>query len=287
VFPPESKVRRSDLRDPFIKEKMIKEVFLNRSASGSATVIYCQDKRVALLTCAHIIDFADTVFTYYHGEDRKQTEFIQSLDVKDHQAIYVATIQGARDLEILAIDKENDLAVIGQKIEGVINPLSIREFNFPIGSGKELEWGAFVYLFGYPSGYRIVTKAIVSNPNRDKEGSFLIDAVTNRGFSGGIVLAIRDGVPNFELVGMIKMVPGQQKFYLAPGKEEDRNDYDTNTPFRGDAYIESRTDFIYGVTTAISSELIVKFIESHRRKFLEKGYDLRTFIEKKNKSKQN
>ncbi|MCK7529466.1 MAG: hypothetical protein MZV64_73895 [Ignavibacteriales bacterium] len=53
----------------------------------------------------------------------------------------------------------------------------------------------------------MVTKAIVSNPSRDESGSFLVDAVVNNGMSGGLVLAIKDGVPNFEMVGMIQWVP--------------------------------------------------------------------------------
>jgi len=217
VFPLAAKVRLQNIHDPFLKEKAEKEVYLNQTASGSATVIYCKNQRIALLTCAHVVYFGDTLITYYQGEDNKQTEYIQSIAVKGRQTNYVAAISGVHNLEILCMDKENDIALIGQILESAVVPL-VSVFNYPIGKAKELEWGAFVYLFGYPAGYRVVTKAIVSNPNRDKYGSFLTDAVFNRGFSGGIVLAIRDGVPNFELVGMMKLVPGYQHYYLTPAK---------------------------------------------------------------------
>ena len=279
VFPLEARVRRVDIHDPFLKEKAEKEVFLNQTASGSATVVYCQNKRIALLTCAHVVDFSDTVIIYYRGEDKKRTPFIQSIAVKDHQTNYVAAIQGARNLEILLLDTENDLALIGQKMESLDIQQPVSVFKYPIGKAKELEWGAFVYLFGYPAGYRIVTKAIVSNPNRDKYGSFLTDAVFNRGFSGGIVLAIRDGVPNFELVGMMKLVPGYQHYYLTPAKEGEQVEFDTNVPFKGDVYAESRTDIIYGVAPAIPAELIVDFLQSNQQTLLAQGYDLRSFLE--------
>ncbi len=279
VFPLEAKVRIVDIHDTFLKEKAEKEVYLNQTASGSATVIYCQNKRIALLTCAHVVDFSDTVLTFYRGEDKKRTEFIQSIAVKDRQTNYVAAIQGVHNLEILLIDRENDLALIGQRIESSIVP-AVTIFNYPIGKAKELEWGAFVYLFGYPAGYRIVTKAIVSSPNRDKYGSFLTDAVFNRGFSGGIVLAIRDGVPNFELVGMMKLVPGYQHYYLTPAKEGEQVEFDSNNPFKGDVYAESRTDIIYGVAPAIPAEMIVDFLQTNEQKLIDEGYDLQSFIER-------
>jgi hypothetical protein len=279
VFPFEAKVRIEDIRDPFFKEKAEKEVYLNQTASGSATVIFYQNKRIALLTCAHVVDFSDTVYTFYHGDDRKQTEFIQSIAVKDRQSNYVAAIQGVHNLEILSFDRENDLAIIGQRIESPVES-GISVFNYPIGRAKELEWGAFVYLFGYPAGYRIVTKAIVSSPNRDKYGSFLTDAVFSRGFSGGIVLAIRDGVPNFELVGMMKLVPGHQQYYLTPAKEGEQVEFDPNVPFKGMTYAESRTDIIYGIAPAIPAELIVDFLQTNQQKLIDDGYDLRSFIER-------
>jgi len=279
IFPLEAKIRRGDLQDPLLKEKAVKEVFLNRTSSGSATIICSENKRIAFLTCAHVVAFPDTIITYYRKEDRKQTEFIQSLALKDHQSNYVASIQGGGDLEILAIDKESDLTVVGQKMYET-STQNVPIFNYPIGRAKELEWGTFVYLFGYPTGYQMVTKGIVSSPNRDKHGSFLTDAVSNRGFSGGIVLAIRDGVPNFELVGIVTLVPARQQYFMTPFKEGETADFELDVPFKGDLYVESRADIIYGIAPAISSEVIVDFLEKYQQQLQEKGYNLRSFFER-------
>jgi hypothetical protein len=285
VFPPEANVRIGNVHDPLLKKKATKEVFSNRTSSGSATIIYYENRRIALLTCAHVVDFADTMFTYYRSEDRKETEVIQSIAVKDRQSNYVASIQGARELEILALDVKNDLAVIGQKMyEQSAHDVAV--FSYPFGRAKELEWGAFVYLFGYPAGYQIITKGIVSSPNRDKNGSFLTDAVFNRGFSGGIVLAIRDGVPNFELVGMATLVPARQQYWVTPCKEGEPADFEQDVPYKGDVYVESRTDIIYGIAPAISSELIIDFLEAHQEELLQRGYDLRSFLQPRPASKQ-
>jgi|WetSurMetagenome_2_1015567.scaffolds.fasta_scaffold11713_5 hypothetical protein len=285
VFPLEARVRSSDLRDPLLREKAVKEVFLNRTSSGSATIIYLENNRIALLTCAHVVNFLDTIITYYRTENGNETEFIQSLAVKDRQSNYAAIIQGARNLEILAIDKDNDLAVVGQKMyEQPAQNISV--FSYPFGKAKELEWGTFVYLFGYPVGYQMITKGIVSSPNRDKHGSFLTDAVSNRGFSGGIVLAIRDGVPNFELVGMTTLIPARQQLFMTPLKEGETSDFDLVAPFKGNIYIESRTDIIYGIAPAISAELIIAFLEENLQQLREKGYDLSTFLERQPVHKQ-
>ena len=93
------------------------------------------------------------------------------------------------------------------------------------------------------------------------------------------MLAIRDGVPNFELVGMMKLVPGYQHYYLTPAKEGEQVEFDTNVPFKGDVYAESRTDIIYGVAPAIPAELIVDFLQSNQQTLLAQGYDLRSFLE--------
>jgi hypothetical protein len=205
--------------------------------------------------------------------------------VKDRQSNYAASIQGARDLEILAIDKGSDLAVVGQRMYEQ-SAQNVAVFNYPFGRAKELEWGTFVYLFGYPAGYQMITKGIVSSPNRDKQGSFLTDAVSNRGFSGGIVLAIRDGVPNFELVGMATLVPARQQYFMTPFKEGEIVDFELDAPFKGDVYVESRNDIIYGIAPAISSEVIVDFLEKNQQQLLEKGYNLRSFLERQPALKQ-
>ena len=135
--------------------------------------------------------------------------------MKERQSIYVAGFPEGSEFELLVSDKKSDLAMIGKDYK-TLSDLRFPVFHYPVGKGKELDWGSFVYIFGYPINYQMVTKAIVSNPNRDEYGSFLVDAVVNNGMSGGIVLAIRDGVPNFEMVGMIQWVPEEEENILVP-----------------------------------------------------------------------
>jgi hypothetical protein len=241
--------------------------------AGTATVIASDERRVVLLTCAHVVDFPDTTTSFYQGPDRNPTGFVQSRSYLERQINYVAVFPEGGEMSILAIDRAADLALVGCKFEQQHFP-SPRVIGYPAGRAKDLEWGSFVYLFGYPGGYKMVTKGIVSSPNRDKRGSFLVDAVLDRGFSGGIVLAIKDGVPNFELVGIIKMLPGRSISYLAPATGEGIPEYDPGVPYKGDIFVQRRLEITNGICQAISIEAIAEFVDRNRDELSAKGYSI-------------
>lgn len=281
IFSRDAKIHANDVHDPSLTDRAMKLQYVNRSASGAATIVSSDNGRIALLTCAHVVDFPDTILAYYRDETRKVSEFVYSISIKDRQSIYTAAIPGARNLDVLAIDKGLDLVLIGQKLDSNKPILGFPPFSYPIGRAKELEWGSFVYVFGYPLGYRLITTGIVSSPNRDQYGSFLTDAVLNKGFSGGIVLAVRDGVPNFELVGVVKLIPGQQQFYLAPARQDESIQYEPDVPYTGNAFVESRTDVDYGVALTVPAELIIEFLQKNQNSLSKDGYDLRPFLERR------
>jgi hypothetical protein len=95
-------------------------------------------------------------------------------------------------LVLIAADKERDLALIGKVSEWNISNLTFFPYN--LGHSEDLEWGSFVYMMGY----QMITKGIISRPEPFSEDSFLVDAVANEGFSGSSVIAVKDGVPNFD-----------------------------------------------------------------------------------------
>ncbi len=273
VFAPEARITREQLAEPFVHEKAERVVFLNRTSSGSAAIVASSRFSIAMLTCAHIIDFPDTVVTYYAGADRRPTPYVQSCAVKEREEFYIAGVQGMSQLQVLVKDRGADLAVVGRKF---VQPLAVenRALTYPLGNAKELEWGAFVYIFGYPSGHRMVTKAIVSSPNRDRRGSFYLDSGHRRGYSGGIVLAVRDGVPNFELVGLVRAAKGNVEYVVTPSREGEGIEADPSLPYRGDLFVERRTDVEFGVAEAISAEALREFVDQHREQLTGEGYVL-------------
>jgi hypothetical protein len=276
VFAESSKVRSADLSDAVIAQHAASMVYYRNTGSGTATVVHYQDKRVALLTCAHILDFPDTTVSLHPGPDGTPGTYVQSFAIKERQANYVAVFPEGGELDILVMDRTLDVALVGRKFN--LEPeRRIPVFSYPLGKARELEWGSFVYLFGYPMGLKMVTKGTVSSPNKDKQGAFLTDAVFNKGFSGGLVLGIRDGVPNFELVGIVRLVPGTSEYLLVPTREGEDLEYDSRVPYTGDIYVDRRLTIRYGITQSVGIEAIVKFVRDNSAMLARQGYAITMF----------
>lgn len=269
-FPPERKVQMP-IANNKILELATKIVDLRNTVSGTATIIYSQDRRVALLTCAHVISKPDTIVAYHHREDKASPRYVQSIAVKRDQQILGYGLPEDGVLEILLVDDENDIALLRKEFRAIPEkPLPV--LSYPLGKARELQWGSFVYLIGFPLGYKVITKGIVSQPDRDRKGSFLIDALFNRGLSGGILLAVRDGVPNFELVGITASAAAETETVLVPAKDRD---YDDALPYEGEIFVENRKTISYGITKAISAEAILGLLQGNREKLVKQGYDLK------------
>ncbi len=248
-------------------------IYSNETVSGTATIIFYEDNNLALLTCAHVGNYPDTVISYHEHKTGIAKRSIQNISVKIRDHYFVNGIPNIAELTPLAIDEEKDIAILGKK--HVLDPFrQIRVLQYPAGKSNELDWGSFVYIFGYPMGHKMVTKGIVSNPDDDLSGSFLIDALFNRGFSGGIILAIKDGVPNFELVGMVKSVSANYKYHIVPAPVADDNRYDPYIPYQGNSFAKIHEEINYGITFTVAVEEIEDFINSNIGTFQRLGYNL-------------
>lgn len=256
----------------------VSEGYVDQSTSGTGTAIYFNEGKLGILTCAHVVEFPDTVISYFPDSEGRFTQFIQAIFIKERHTIYAAGFPEGGEFELLVSNTKSDLAVIGKDYK-ILSNLKFPVFNYPLGKAKELDWGSFVYLFGYPINYQMVTKAIVSNPNRDDEGSFLVDAVVNNGMSGGIVLAIKDGVPNFEMVGMIQWVPEEEDNILIPKNLKNNEHYNPIIPYEGEEYVKRFSSIRYGIARVISIEAIMKFIVANKEILYEKKYYFDKFME--------
>jgi hypothetical protein len=248
-----------------------KEALADNSSSGTAVTVYSENGNVALLTCAHTITFPDTIIAYKYDDLGFSTNYIESISIKEKQIIYVAGFPEGSQVEVLAIDTHSDIALIGRKY-GAQKGIFFPAFNYPIGRAKEVEWGTFVYLVGYPINFKIITKAIVSSPRRDEAGSFLVDAVINPGFSGGLVLAIRDGVPNFELTGMVQWVPEEEESLIYPENLKSKTSYNPVVPYEGNLYVRKHSSIRYGIAKIIPVESIMIFLNRNKSYLNEKGF---------------
>jgi len=277
AFPLVDSVTLPDITPQSLSARQERLGFQHHTTAGTATVIYNEDGKLALLTCAHVVSHRDTAISYHRGEDGAATPFVRSFAVKTSQLNFLNEVAGGTALEILALDRQSDIAILGQKLTPQ-QTVGVRVFTYPFGKARELEWGTFVYLFGYPSGYKMITKGIVSIPTKTGSGSFLVDAVVSPGSSGAIALAIRDGIPNFELVGLVKMIPAEASFVLSPSIREWNVDYDPYEPYRGDIFIERKMEIQYGIAQAIPAEAVLEFIQKSQDQLAAKGYQLRPLV---------
>ncbi len=282
-FPLSAGLIKSKLHEEDIKENALKEKYLNSPASGTATVIFQDPSKVALLTCAHIVNFPDTIVTYFLDKKGKKTPFVQSVYYKVRQNLTVTGLPEVNNYEIFTTDDKKDIAIIG-KTYSKFQSRNIPEFSYPKGKAEELKMGTFVYLFGFPRGERMVSTAIVGRANKDRNHGFIVDAPMHNGISGGLVLAVRDGVPNFELVGMIFAVAGEHISFLGPDKDSEPIELDMQRLYTGDVYLNSTRQVVYGITYAVSIEAIESFINDNKDLFKIRGFDSDLFLSSKKPS---
>lgn len=276
VFPENSRYLRREVTAMEFKKKAVQEVSFTRTASGTATVIDVTSGAVVLLTVAHVVSFPDTLFSYFVNSDGSTSSFVQSISIKTRQTNYIPNLPDNGELDVIAKDRVLDVALLGRKFD-VKDIIGIHPFMYPWGTSTELEWGSFVYVFGFPMNYKMISKGIVSSPNKDKS-TFLIDAVFNRGSSGGIVLGIRDGVPNFELVGLVRSVPAEYEQSLRPFAKDNDFEFNPMIPYKGEIYVERQQVLRTGITKVLGIEVIKEFIEKSKQQILDKGFTLNAFF---------
>jgi hypothetical protein len=273
--------RGDEINPDFLIDNRYKRIaeqksFFSESVHGTATIVYKDDRRIAVLTCAHVIDYPDTILAWYYDGLGNKTDILESVSIKRKQQNFIRDFPGDGLLEIIAMDRGRDIAFLGNSFDDLGG--DIRTFKYPTGDTDRLEWGSFVYILGFPGGHQMVTRGIVSNPDPGKEGEFLIDALFNPGVSGGVVLAVKDGVPNFELVGIARAVSAKYKNVIKPGKESHEEIYNPNIPYDGDVFVKLEKEIYYGVTFAIAIESVADFYLQNREDFVSRGYRLDNFF---------
>ncbi|MCF6268660.1 MAG: trypsin-like peptidase domain-containing protein [Melioribacteraceae bacterium] len=268
----DSSITDENLTDFDLLERAILKNTISKTSSGTGTIINISGNKVALLTAAHIVSYPDTIVAYYSVNGRR-SKYIESILYKERQKIY-SDLPGGGMLKIIAKDDRNDIAIVGNAFN-TITPIRFPVFDFIFGNAKELKWGSFVYLLGFPMHHKMVTSGIVSNPNYNGTGNFLVDAPINRGSSGGLVLAIRGTAPNFELVGIVSSVPAEKRTILTPNNPSRDITFLTGTIYRGEMTIEKLDGIKYGIGKIVSSEKIKTFIKENEAELINNGYQIR------------
>lgn len=270
IFDQKNKFTLKQSKNIDLEKNASEKVYFNHTASGAGTIVLENHGLVGVLTVAHVVSFPDTVYSYFINPDGTPTEFIESISIKLKQTNYIPEFPEGGELSVILKDKNLDIALLGKKYSPN-QTANFPVFKYPWGKADELEWGTFVYVFGFPMNYKMVSKGIISSPDKEKN-TFLLDAVFNRGYSGGIILAIRDGVPNFELVGIVKSVPAEFEYTIRPLTRERDLEFNSLIPFKGEVYVDKQQVLRMGITKAIGIESIIKFLIDHKDELISRGY---------------
>ena len=171
---------------------------------GTGIVIEKRDGKAYIITNYHVTDSA------YSKEGVICTEL--------SRRVYVFKSDGFRkeiDAKKVAYDKNLDLAILEVK-----DSKDFKKFPYKIGNSDELSPGDFVWIAGNPHGLEdYVLKGNVSKTKYPGQADyFMIGCDVQPGYSGGAVIAIRDG--EYELVGIVVAT------LIRPGSE---NDYTTDS----------------------------------------------------------
>ena len=280
IISPQYKLTDVDIIDVDLKKASSDIIYYNESTYGTSTIIYSNLQKMMLLTCAHIISFPDTIVNYFITSESETEKIISDISIKVNQHYYINDISVTGKYQLLAKDNNLDIALIGATFKD--KPfINYNVFNYPFGNSSKLDWGSFVYIIGFPMGSKMVTTGIVSliDPS-DNSSDFLVDALFKRGFSGGIVLATRNGIPNFELVGLTKSVSSNSAKLLKPSQTGDEPQI-LHIPFEGEILISEQVTLNYGVTNVVSINAIREFISDNSDILIKNGYVVEDFIQTK------
>lgn len=75
-----------------------------QSVVGTATVVYHRGGKLAVLACAHVVAFPDTLYQFHQQTNGAQTQYLRQVSIRQSQLNTLVGLPDAADLEILATD---------------------------------------------------------------------------------------------------------------------------------------------------------------------------------------
>jgi S1-C subfamily serine protease len=279
LFAPDAGVTQRDLADPATLLRAAERFSDVTSKTGTAVIVARSTDRAALVTNHHVVRFPPTV-VHYFDEDRarlpRSSRRVASVAVLNREWGLLADHHELGAFEVLARDTAQDIAIIEIRLPEGIGAAAFRPIAISPGDPRQLSWGSFLYVLGFPSRYAMVTRALVSDPNRDRQGGFLSDGLWNEGISGGVILAVRGDDGALEWVGMTRAGAGTREVRLQPRADEPLED-DVGLLYDGPIYLEHTLRIQYGITFSVPMISVRNFLEQHRIMLQGRGYDLRRF----------
>jgi hypothetical protein len=251
-FKPDQAVTGFHVQTGRFKMMALGVVSTNETVSGTATVLEYNAKRITLVTCAHIVAAPDTLTSFFEPAGNDANRYIKSISILEKQENWIRDFSVCGPFTVTRIVKETDIAFISSFCD--LPPDSVPILPCRKGDANLLKLGNFAYILGYPHGNLMITSALISPMPKRPNGEFTIDALLNKGFSGGIVLAVNQS-GQFVLAGMVERVQSEHQTWLRPPGDNLR--VPEWIPYSGPMFITSSEQIHYGLNTIIPVNLIV------------------------------
>jgi S1-C subfamily serine protease len=279
LFDAEAGVTEGDLEEPASLDRASAPVSEVHSKAGTAVVIARTERHAALITNDHVVGFPPVLIRYF-DEDAirypRTARRVASVSMVQREWGHVADQPHLGEIRVLARDPADDVAVFEVLLPDQEARDSFQPLRAAPGDSRRLSLGSFVYVLGYPGGYPMVTRAIVSDPDRDGRGGFLTDGMWNEGISGGALLAIRGDDGSLEWVGITRAGAGMRELRLRPADPEAPEDL-YGLLYQGPIYADAELRVQYGITFSVSMFVLRDFVNANREMLRARGYDLRRF----------
>jgi len=232
----------------------------DRTRVGTATIVSVSGGHATLVTDNHVTTLPDTIVVYHSERGRSDPEdrpgrFVESVSIRTSSRYLVIGLPDNRPFTVQARDSAADVAVLDVRLPD--GPLAeiVPVLTVPVGNPARLSLGSFVYVLGYPRGFQMVTRGIVSEPDRSRDHSFLLDGLFNRGISGGLILAVRGEGSALEWVGMARSAASEPVYSLLP-EYRALAEEDLTVPYEGRLYLQRTARIDYGITFTVPVNVV-------------------------------
>ncbi len=281
VFPPETAPLETEPITAALLATAVDTLSSSQERAATGVIVSRSGRNVTLVTVAHVLTFPDTILEYYDADAAEAglppaltpPRQIESVSLLTQQTNWVLDLPEVDSFEILATERTSDVALIGVEYRAGEDPEDVDPLQISAGDPQRLAWGSFVYVLGYPRGYPMVTRGVVSAPDHPVLESFVVDGLWNRGMSGGLILAVRGDGEGLEWVGMAQAAAGSVEARLVPDEDELEN-HDIRRPYVGPIFVEEYQRIDYGITLSVPMTRIRRLLDEHRSELRERGFEL-------------
>lgn len=275
VYPTGDAPTVGQLRRSGVTDRAESVRILDRSRSATAVLVSRSQRRILLLTAGHTVHVPDSVADFLDGEggglaNAPDTRRVRSIGILRSRENFVVGLPGLEPFRVLVHDSERDLAFLGMQYPPDEDLTRVRVLTAEPGDSRRLSWGSHVYMLGYPAGYRMVTKGIVSNPEADPAASFVVDGLGHEGMSGSPIFAVRGTDERLEWVGVARAAAVAIEEELVA--EEGTEVHDPWIPYRGPVYLRPVARPHLGITLSRSIRQIRTFANESRDRLRDMGY---------------